>query len=268
MKNYKYGLILLIVLLQGCNPFEANNSHSETGIADDGLIINFREHHKDNEGSDPELFLEFKTKKIFGCVNYTIENEKLKTDTTIDIRLLGTSIGSVCLTAIGPATARIPFADVEGKMKLVIRDGDFKDWYEIQVTQEKVDITPIFVTFSETGYKRYYRKPVNSFHFKCRTKDTMAHLCQDFHDLLINELEIEKFEFPDDGYNPYISANSQTRRFQASKYYIYNMVDEFHRAGELLESFTHEKIGDTQGNSLSIYNWQNTGYRSWTFQNQ
>lgn len=267
MKNYKYGFIILIALLQGCNPFSANNSHSETGIADDGLIINFREHHKDNDGEAPELFLGLKTKMIFGCINYTIENEKLITDTTIDIRLLGTSIAPFCLTAIGPATARIPFSDVEGKMKLVIRDGDFKDWYQIHVTDKKVDVTPINTIFSETDYKRYYRKPVNSFHFNCRTQDSMTHLCQDFHDLMVNELEIVEFEFPDDGYNPYISINSSTRRFQASRFYTYKTVNEFHTAGELLKEFTHDEIGNTQGNSLSIYNWQNIGYRSWTFQN-
>lgn len=269
MISPKYGIIILVVFLQGCNPFDASkSSYPDTGIAEGGLIINFQEHHADQEGSDPELYLNLRTHKYYPCANYFIEYKKYTSGINIDIQLMGTDIGPICLTALGPANTLISFSDVEGKKELGIRDGDLKDRFEINVTGTKVDITPLDATFTETGYTRYYRKPENSFHFNCRTQDSMTHLCQDFHDLLVNELEIMEYEFPDDGHNPYISKDSDTQRFEVSRFYTYTMVDEFHRAGELLESFTHEKIGDTQGNLLSIYNWRHTVYRSWSFQNQ
>ncbi|MDG5766700.1 hypothetical protein QA596_04410, partial [Balneolales bacterium ANBcel1] len=241
-------MIILIALLQGCNLFDTKSSYPETGIADDGLLINFRELHKDYEGSDPELYLEMQTNKFLECANYFIDYQKTFKDTSIDIRLLGIDIGPVCLTAFGPAYVYTPFSDVEGKIELMIRDGDLRDRFEIDVTRKKVDITPIDASFTETNYTRYYRKPENSFHFYCQTQDNMTHLCQDFHDLVVNELEIMEFEFPNDGHNPYISEHVDTQRFRVSRFYTYNMVDEFHRAGDLLESFTHERIGDTQGN--------------------
>lgn len=263
MTNHKCLIIILFTLMKGCSIFEADQSpYPETGIADDGLLINIREHHNDYEGSDPELVLEMSTIKYLECANYFIDYQKRIKDTSIDIRLLGIDIGPFCLTAFGPAGALVSISDVVGKKELVIQDGDLRDRYEIHVTDIKVDITPIDATFTETRYTRYYRKPENSFHFYCHTQGTMTHLCQDFHDLLLSELDIVEFEFPDDGYNPYVRGQSDTR---GSRFYTYNTVSEFHTAGELLESFTHEKIGDTQGNSLSIYNWRHKGYRSWSF---
>jgi hypothetical protein len=268
MKSYKYSIILLIALLQGCNVFDTSNKiYPEAGIADDGLIINFQEFHEDRDGSDPEPYLTMRTKRILECSNYFIVHDIFKTEELIDIRLLGVDIGSICATSLGPATSIIPFDGVEGTMELVISDGDYRDRFEVNVTREKADITPIDATFAVPDYARYYRKPENSFHFNCRPRDTMTHLCQDFHDVMVNELEIVEFEFPDDGLNPYTRGYSGAPMYQVSRFYTYTNEDEFHKAGELLESFTHENIGDAQGNSLSLYNWRSTAYLSWAFQN-
>ena len=160
MINHKCIIIILITLLQGCQLFEADRrSYSESGIADEGLLINFREHQKDSKDSDPELFLDLQTKEIFKCANYRIDYKKRSKDTSIEIRLLGIDIGPFCLTAFGPAYAHISFPDVAGKMELVIMDGDLRDRFEIYITDTRVDITPIDVSFTETGRTRYYRKP-------------------------------------------------------------------------------------------------------------
>lgn len=267
MKSHKYCIILLIALLSGCNIFDTKSIYPEAGIADDGLVIFFQEYHENHLVSDPELVLVMRTKKILDCYNYFIEHTKFKTEELIDIRLLGIGLDSYCATAHGPATSRVPFEDVEGKMEMVISDGFLRDRFEINVTREKVDIAPIEAAFTEAGYMRYYRKPGNSFHFFCQTQDSMTHLCQDFHDAMVNELEITEFEFPDDGFNPYNGMYNDIQIFNVSRFYTYVTEDEFHKAGELLESYTHENMAGTQGNSLSIYNWRNTGYRSWSFQN-
>lgn len=269
MKYKKYLVFLLIAFLQGCNVFDSETTYSEAGIADDGLVIYFQERHEGHSESDPELVLELKTKKILECSNYFIVHELLQTDDLIEIRLLGIDIGLICFTGYGPAYGQVSFENVEGIKELVISDGGLRDRFEINVTHEKVDIAPITATFAETPHNRYYRKPENTFHFSCNTRNDMAHLCQDFHDTMINELDIAEFEFPDDGVNPFLGVNgiNVTPYFHQSRFYTYATEDEFNKAGELLESFTHEHIAGTQGNSLSIYNWRNELYSSWSFLN-
>jgi hypothetical protein len=272
MKYLKYCIILIIVLLQGCQFLDSSKGpYPATGIADDGLKINFQEHHSNYDGSNPELYLNLRTEKQYPCANYSINNKILITSTHVDIYMIGVHIGPMCLTAFGPANALIPFSEFQGKKVLEIWDGNLSNQFEISVTREKVDIKPIISTFTNVSSTRYYRKPENSFHFDCRTPHNAAHLCQDFHQILMNELDLTEFNFPNDGFNFYNGEDGgyiETHRFQVSRFYTYTVIDDFHRAGELLESFTHERIEKNQGQSLSIYNWRNTGYRSWSFQNQ
>lgn len=260
------GILILAICLQGCNLFDSGNSSVEqAGLAEEGLVVNFEEFHDPHDGVDPQLMLALQGKKIFPCANYVIRHETTRSHSAVDVRLTGADNTGVCLTALGPASVRIPFSDMDERVSLTIRDGVLRDYYEVRLSREKVEINPVDVTFSETEYTRYYLKPENSFHLRCNTRQSMSHLCDEFHALLRSELNVDEFEFPGDGFNPYEVQNHQQNTFYFSANYTYPDAEEFIRAAELLEAFSHEHIAGTQGNLLSIYNWRNEVYRSWTF---
>jgi len=95
----------------------------------------------------------------------------------------------------------------------------------------------------------------------------MSWLCGDFHDRMLEELAVTPFEFPDDGTIPYPEKSSGNWHNDPTRFYRYDDVDAFHRAGDLLESFVREHVGETRGNSLSITNWLDESYRSWMILN-
>lgn len=267
-------MVVAAFMFAGCDPLNSDKLYSEAGIAEDGLEISFREEsiaeEPNPEGVEPELFLVMRTKKIMGCMNYKIIyelKEKVVEPFVYEILLKGVSLpGEICLTAIGPATAYIPFDDMPSNLELDFREGEFRDRAKIEVRTESVKVTPVVMSFTETDYLIYHRKLENSFYFSCGTLNSMKNLCQDFHELMISELSITEFTYPDGGYIPYPQSSSGKQYDHPSYYYTYTTEDEFKKAGDLLEQFTKEKIGDTLGNSLSIINWKDFGYQSWNFQ--
>ena len=112
-------------------------------------------------------------------------------------------------------------------------------------------------------YERFFKKPENSFYFRCGTMEESANLCEDFHNIMLKELNVEPFHFPDEGYIPYPDSSSGHYLNHPTRFYLYQNEGQFKQGGELLEDFTREKIADKEGVSLSIINWLGEGYRSW-----
>jgi hypothetical protein len=196
--------------------------------------------------------------------DYNSANSKIR-----KIDLQGISLpGFMCLTALGPAVSEISYEEAPLETELEIKDGELVDRYDVHITEEYVDIRKMKGSFTTLNGNRFYLKPENSFYFICGTLQTKSELCGEFDSLLRDESGISEFQFPEDGIIPYPSM-SQGNQFNASAtYYIYDSIEDFESAGQLLEQFTKERIGRTDGNSLSITNWRNEGYRSWSFQNQ
>ncbi|WP_210512659.1 hypothetical protein [Natronogracilivirga saccharolytica] len=268
-------LITTALIFSACNPFSASEK-SGSGIAEDGLEIFFSEHvereRSETTPAELKLLMRMSTKKIMPCMNYQISfrlSDYGRKPRVRDIRLLSYGLpGQMCLTALGPAIGKVDFDRHKGSYRLLIRDGDLKDSFDLEITDEYVRVVPDAATFTRATHDVYYRRPENSFYFVCGTTNDMGHLCDDFHHKMKGELTVSEFTFPDDGWIPYPEKSSGNHYNHPTRYYTYDNVEQFHRAGELLEQFTHDEIGDKQGISLSIMNWIDEGYRSWQMQSR
>lgn len=276
-QGFDMRMVAILVLLLGgvaCNIFDEPRSRApETEIPEEGLSMRFIERmpHTDGQEPDPdarpELLLAMKTKKIMPCVNYRILHQVNKPrESFMEVTLLGIELpGDICLTALGPATAQTPFSEKSGLTDLNIRDGGLTDLHKVTVDEERVSVSSNIPIFSQFTARNYYRRPENSFYFRCGTLTEMAWLCDDFHLLMLSELDITEFHFPDDdeGVIPYPESSSGNWHNNPTRFYLYNDVADFHRVGDLLEEFSKEQIGETQGNSLMVQNWLDEAYRSW-----
>lgn len=275
--NNSFLILLIATAFSGCSLFDSESLTTESGIANEGLelyfqeLYNLAEYGGYYEGVDPELYLVMSTKEKMPCMNYKIDYKadfNPSNSKTREINLVGRSLpGFVCLTAIGPAVSQISYEKAPPKTELVIKDGDYADRFKVEITDEYVQIKTVQAIFTELIDNRFYLKPENSFYFKCGTLNSMTDLCSDFDSLLKQELSITEFHFPDDGVIPYPEFSQGNQYNHPSIFYTYQSEEEFEKAGLLLEQFTEERIGTSEGNSLSIVNWRNQGYRSWVFQN-
>lgn len=270
-------LLLIFFLFSGCYPFDGSGeTEPGTRIPDEGLTLKFVESvDRDRDISEhsaphPELRLVLITNEIMNCYNYVIDHDIHLTGDdprVIEIVLKEVRLpGNMCLTALGPAKAGVSLDDWDGSGELRIRDGDLEDRYHLDISHEKATAAKVHARFTEFEDVRYYLRPPDSFYFRCGTRQELSWYCEDFHNQLVDEPGIRSFEFPDDGSLPYPEKSSGNEYNAPTRFYRYEEDSDFHRAGELLELFTKEEIGQAQGNSLSVINWLDEGYRSWQFQ--
>lgn len=87
---------MLILFLAGCSK---SNPEKETFQADINIGM--------KESLEHELMLECSTVKQYECINYSIDNSSAVNGNQVKIEFTGIAKPSICLTAIGPASAKI-----------------------------------------------------------------------------------------------------------------------------------------------------------------
>lgn len=260
--------IVIVLLLSSCNFFDSDdvseppvNEPSE--IFKEGIIIWIIE-----QTAGPELRLMLRTKGEFNytSIDFEVVDDYIDSEFTREIIINGILEHPEWRprSELAQATSHVPFFDIEGELNLIIRDGPFTDSFNVNITEEKVDISILDTTFTEVAYDRYYRRPPNSMFFSCGTIEAKKHLCEELHELMKAEANLREFQFPDDGEIPYPKQSVEDFEYNAAiRFYLYDSSEDYRHAGQLLVDFADENGISNEDNWLFVVNWQELAYSSY-----
>lgn len=261
-------MIVILLLLSSCNIFESDNvpeppELEPSEIFDEGINIWFIE-----RTTIPELRLMMRTKGKFGhsSIDFEVLDSYSDSELTREIIIKGIFKHPAFPEESEPAraTSHVSFLDIEENLTLLIRDGPITDSFNVDISEEKVDISVLDTTFTEVSYDRYYRRPPNSMYFFCGTIEAKKHLCEELHELMKADANLREFQFPDDGVIPYPKKASRSFDYNAPmRYYLYNSSEEYRHAGQLLRDFADENGVRNEDNWLYIVNWQELAFSSY-----
>lgn len=213
----------------------------------------------------PRVVLKLRTAKEYGCSNYEIEYEKTVSSDRVHIQLLGTSIGPVCLTSTGPATARMFLDFSTGSYELILASGSDIATFHVTVTDSALSITPSAEAFARSEYAVYWRHPPKSLAYYCGTTVETRSMCDEFVDRLAAAVQIEEFSFPPQGQTPWAVVSDGNYYNAPTRFFRYSEESDFEAAGVVLETFAKEVIGAQQGITLSLWSWRNERHLSWLY---
>ena len=92
--------IILVLFLFNCE--------EETKVAVQKIESAIQVEIKETAGENGKrIILDCKTEKIYTCYNYTIQTERQNKNNGFAIQFTGTSLGPVCLDALGPARTQL-----------------------------------------------------------------------------------------------------------------------------------------------------------------
>ncbi len=214
-----------------------------------------------NQLAPPTLEIQIETIEEFPCINYEIDVNVEQQSGILTINILGIIESNACLTAIGPATRRISISETLNE--IVVRKDGVEDRFSVNITEESMTVAPIVSSFIDNEFNVTFRYPERSFECVCGTTIAEALLCEEFRDeLLLAVPTLEEFNFGA-GKIPYTTGSSGHEADTPTTYYRYNSENDFDLAGQFLETFTMERIGEKDGITIRLTNWLNKSFRSW-----
>jgi carboxypeptidase family protein len=227
--------------------------------------LNFAEGYTDNLTPEiPKIYLNMRTEVNFNCSNYAILTQNSFQNNLVGINFVRIDLpGGVCLTSIGPATSRIPFNVSPNNYSISIFFEDVEDKYDLLVTDTSLTAQSVETYFTKLDYNKYWRKPVNSFVYLCGTSSRTDWIYNDFIDTLKSKVSITELFFPEDGVKPYASSTSGHEINHPARYFNYDNDADFESMGLILENYSTEVIGNSNGVAVSLRNWKNQFFYSW-----
>lgn len=255
MKNILLLFVVLQLVLTSCTNEEVNYE----GISSN-LLLDIRETYPNREISEPTLTFFVETEEQYPCYNYQIIAQTSLKNGLLNIDILGTDIGDLCLTAFGPAI--LTFELDESVDMITIANNGKKDTYLISIIESSVKINSSRSTFSSFEYNTYFRFPENSFAYLCGTLVEDSNVCDEFEQFLKNNLTLEEFEFPLNGKVPYPHSSDGYWSNAPAKYFKYQDSNDLTKAGELLNDFYTTELSNKEGLGLSIVGWNNVYFRN------
>jgi len=240
---------LFILFLQSCN-------HGLNSEFEDTFSFNIVERHSDiDQLSAPELFI-----NIFSDSSYS-GSEALKSNikigyNTIIVNITGIEHIKISVGREGPRGTTLPLNLKNGIYRLLINYQSATDIYTISINSKSVNIEPESNSFSEPEFFTYWRYPVKSFYFYCKTTEDQKWLYQDFLDTLSSNIKIQKFTFPNYGEICFRDWVDETQDDESLQYFIYKYETDFDKVGDILNKYLMG-TPDTLGYySYSIMNWR------------
>ncbi len=257
-----------IVLLTSCEKLDNSTNEEYSKYISDKSIstdIDFypREIYENSNGVDtPLLKLFFKTTNSFPCINYSIAISKFIEEDKYILRFDSIIHSGICLTAVGPAST---YSNLPDDIKnLILINGNLVDSYQIDITDEKVNIKQVNTSFSNLKYSTTFRYPENTFVYECNMDTSETHFYNDFLKILTDSLSIVEFNFDGEGQKPYAEDWTEKNRKCLTKYFQYENETEFDKSGKLLKNFVKtDKINENTSVYISLTSWTNNKYLSW-----
>jgi hypothetical protein len=142
------------------------------------------------------------------------------------------------------------------------------DRYEVFVKKSSIEVTgfvSLFTKFTEPEFEVFWRYPQNSFVYLCGTKTETSWIGDDFLSVLLSEVNLEEFKFPDYGEICYPRSSQGHYYDMPARYFIYKSEEDFDKAGEILKSYNESVISSYSGVGISLTNWKNKYFYSWLF---
>lgn len=255
MKSKILIIIGSLLVLISCNDEEVNYN----AVTSD-LLLEVSETFPNSGASEPVLTFSVETEDQYSCINYQIVSRTTLNKGHLNIDILGTEIGDICLTAIGPAA--LSFELDQSVERITVSNNGEVDEYLISIEESSVTTNPINTTFSSFKHSTYFRYPENSLAYLCGTLIEDSAICGEFEQFLLANLTLEEFEFPSNGKIPYPDSSSGYWFNAPAKYFKYQNSNDLAKAGELLNSYYTSELSDKDGLGLSIVGWNNTYYRN------
>ncbi len=265
MKNTfrKMCCLLIFLFIAGC---EVNDNGGNTLSTIDSKI-NFivkESHDYYLSSSEPEIYLNLATEKIYGCCNFPIIADCNIKGNIITVNLSGINKSGICLTALGPATANLKLGQIEGDYILIIRSSYFSDNYNLSVNSSNINVSGAETNNTKPAKRNYQRYPENSMVYYCGTLTENSYLCQDFIDTLKTVIDITEFTFPENGEIPYGPAGGGHYYDAEPRYFYYQNDADFFAIEDVLKKFKSDYFPDNNGTGLNFLNWKNEQVMSWT----
>ncbi len=198
-------LFLLTIVLINCgllDPF-SNNDDQYLPIED---IIKFFicEGYESFETiARPQTYLYLSTEKDYPLGNYRISSNLFIWQNQVIVNICGIKEPESGPTIIAPATER-KIMDLEnGKYELLLNSRDRKDIYTLLITDNCFQLSNDSLSFTKPEYNTIYRYPERSFALFYRLRDSSEIVINNLLRQMKDEIELEQFEFPEHGINPF-----------------------------------------------------------------
>jgi hypothetical protein len=255
-------VLILILLFNSCDILDNNSSTIEP--LDSKINFKVLESFDRYETvSAPEIFIEMQTEKIYGCYNYGISTYSRFEDRKVIVDIRGISKPGVCLTALGPANARIRLGYISGVYEIEFNGNNFNDKYNLLISDSLIILDGKETANTNPSVYFMYRYPKNSFAYLCGTLLSDSSLCSKFIDTLQSVISITEFHFSDIAEIPY-PKSSQGHYYDAdARYFYYHTESDFEKIREAMKNFKQSYFPDNHGTGLSIISWMNKKIYSW-----
>lgn len=177
-------------------------------------------------------------------------------NTRIRLRIDGIDPGAqVCPAAFGPATASSQVNVSSGTFALEVTAGSQIDHYALSVSDSLLTVAPSAGAFSSFEAAAFRRAPPNSLALSCTLPSpTQAGVCQDFATMLVDSLGAREFTFVPSAQSPFPVQGDQQLDI---RYFRYARPEDFGRAYDLLQGFSHRTLARVAPNAwIEVQNWR------------
>ncbi|HSW53530.1 MAG TPA: hypothetical protein VLH59_00450 [Ignavibacteriaceae bacterium] len=255
-------VLILILLLNSCDILDNDTATIEP--LDSKINFKVIESYDGYETvSAPEIFIEMQTEKIYGCYNYGISTYSRFEDRKVIVDIRGIYKPGVCLTALGPANARIKLGYISGVYEIEFNGNNFNDKYNLLISDSLIILDGKETANTNPSVYFMYRYPKNSFAYLCGTLLSDSSLCSKFIDTLQSVISITEFHFSDIAEIPY-PKSSQGHYYDAdARFFYYQNESDFEKMREVMKSFKQTYFSNNYGTGLSIISWMNRKIYSW-----
>lgn len=254
-----------LFVAMGCSDLTGSEENSNLHSIDEGITFSVIETHDQssamNSPVEPHVELQMKTEDIYSCMNYQIVSDFSESSTDKKVTIEGVKSPGVCLTALGPAQKSFPLNVETGEYNLTFSYKMQSYAYQLKVDESSIKVTGNGDSFMSSETQTFWRYPDNSFAFLCESTQDTRWMCEDFEQMLNDSLDVSSFEFPNEGTIPYPTKGEQ---YDIANYYNYPEESVFQKAGEMLEAYSDSVVSQQEGAYISVINWKNQGFRSWT----
>jgi hypothetical protein len=111
------------------------------------------------EESSGDIVLKIWTERIYPCSNFGIVADLRSRARQLKITVKGIHKPEFCLTAMGPATQNISLGPLDRAHNLVFTYHGLRDRYRLDVSSERITITPKRVRFTRPVHETWLRLP-------------------------------------------------------------------------------------------------------------
>lgn len=254
----------LLLIITGCTGLFGNSGNTGLLPIKKGVLFSVVETHNQKQQHDapvePVIQVKMKTLDIYRCMNFGLVSDLSQTSSSLNIAISGVKESDICLTALGPAKNSFQPELGPGHYDLSFTHNGQHYPYELTVTDSSLQVSGDS-SFVAPATRVFWRYPENSFAFLCRSTSDSRRLCEDFEQMMQDSLQITPFTFPDYGTRPY---PSEKEHYNIAHYYRYPQDQVFLEAGSMLEAYSDSVVSQHEGAYLSVINWKDRGFRSWT----